>query len=335
MPIKPPNFWQTEDSGKVPSLLLQPLSYVYQMGHTLKVHCTKTQQAPLPVICVGNITVGGGGKTPTAIALLKLLEENNISKNPAFLTRGYKAQNKTPRRLQTNESTSDTGDEPQILMKAGMTILSADHYEGTKIAHRHDADIIIMDDGFQNMSVHKDISVLVIDGKTGFGNKKCLPSGPLREPIDSAVSRADAVIIIGDDRLNVLENLPSNLPVFKARIEINKVALAIDKTKPKTAFAGLAHPDKFFQTLKRDGFNVIEEVHFSDHHDFSKKELQNLLKKARANNTTLITTEKDFVRIPEEYQNEIEYIPINLVWGNEEEVLTVLKKKLLSTKNKA
>ena len=275
MPIKTPEFWYRKNStpSQLTEKILSPLSALYALGHHLNIKRARPKKLNIPVICVGNITAGGSGKTPTIIALMKLINEQSLCKAPYFLTRGYGGLNQNTRCISIHDSYQECGDEALILVKHSKTIISKNRYEGAMLASNIGADCILMDDGFQNFSLHKDLSLIVIDGYYGFGNKKLIPAGPLREPIDEAIARCNAVIIIGNDIQNTRQDIPESIPVLHAHIEPSQ-NIILDKSKKYIGFAGLGTPQKFHNTLKSLGFNIVDFHEFSDHHPYNKTDIQ-------------------------------------------------------------
>ncbi len=299
---------------------------LYNTLHLINTSSKKEKTINIPVICIGNIIAGGGGKTPTAIASHRLIKDEHLFSNPCFLTRGYGAQNKTTRVIEDHEPIHDTGDEPRILSTHCKTIISPNRYDGAKLAQNQNHDLIIMDDGFQNKHLKKDISFLVIDGSIGFGNKNTLPAGPLREPLTKGLQKADAIIFIGKDNTKSKALIPNQIPVFDAIINANTQNL--DKSENYIAFCGLAHPSKFFKTLEKEKINIVEKHEFADHHKYTNRKLEKLLRYAKKKKSTLITTEKDMARIPNKYKDQIKTLPINLVFNNENNIHDFLKKNL-------
>lgn len=332
--FKTPKFWYRNQSDKPPIIeyIMKPFSLLYNFGHHLNLCSSKTRKAQIPVICVGNITAGGSGKTPTIIAINKLIAQNKMAKSPFFLSRGYGGDESKARRITVHDTAKKVGDEPLLLAKHSNIITSVNRYDGALMAQELGADCILMDDGFQNQSIFKDISVLVIDGKTGFGNGKILPSGPLREPISEAFSRAQAIIIIGDDKTNVTPLIPDNLPIFKASIRASNIN-EFDNLTQYIGFAGLAHPQKFATTLNDNKFNIVGFHEFADHHPYSNNDLDMLIIEAKDKGSKLITTEKDYQRIPEDYRKYIVYLSIELIWDNEKEITEFLKNSFTSFNN--
>lgn len=327
MPIKTPKFWYRNPASPTPIIerIMQPLSMIYKFGHNLNLNSKTTRNAPIPVICIGNITAGGSGKTPAIIALHHLIIKHKIWNTPYFLSRGYGGSQNAAQCISVHDDPSEVGDEPLLLAKHSKTITCVNRYDGAMLAHELGADCILMDDGFQNYGLHKDLSIIVINGKSGLGNKKLLPAGPLREPIDAAISRAQAIIIIGTDETNIEELIPENIPIFKAHINALNTG-NFDKDAQYIGFAGLAQPQKFHDTLLQNNFKITAFHDFADHHPYCAKELENLIEEAKNNNAKLITTEKDCMRIAEKYRKYIDILPIELVWEDEAAILDLLQK---------
>lgn len=313
MRIKTPKFWYNLENQGIIEVLLDPLSKVYSAIDTINRNNKKARAVNIPVLCIGNITVGGSGKTPTAIAIAKLLKDNNIYNTPFFLTRGYTGTNKKTRCVSVHDDPSETGDEPIILSRHCKTIISVNRYDGAKLAQANGADCVIMDDGFQNNTLKKDVSILVIDGKNGFGNSKILPAGPLREYPDQAYKRADMIMIIGDDSHGISKTIPEHIPIFFADINpVQKSLNKLDKNRHYLAFAGLGMPSKFHDMLRSLGFTISEFVAFPDHHKYTLKDIQFLTEKSDKSGSILITTQKDILKIPEPFKNIIKVLDIEL-----------------------
>ncbi len=334
MPIKTPDFWYRPYNSMPTALerIITPLSSLYLLAHNINMGSKTTKHAPIPVICLGNITAGGSGKTPSIIALNALIKNHNIFNSPYFLSRGYGSKQSAAKSITGQEPVNEAGDEPLLLAKHSNTVISVNRYDGAIFAYDMGADLVLMDDGFQNPSLHKDLSFIVIDGKTGLGNRKIIPAGPLREPVIEAFKRCDAVILIGEDKTNIAPLIPSHTPIFAAKITAIKLN-DFDLTAKYIGFAGLGHPQKFYDTLQKNKFDVIEFHNFADHHPYSDNEINILLNKAMKNNAKLITTEKDYVRIPQKYRDNISFLPIELKFDNEQKILSFLKDKLISSKS--
>ncbi|WP_028879548.1 tetraacyldisaccharide 4'-kinase [Terasakiella pusilla] len=308
--MKAPAFWshgQTSCYAK----LLAPLSCLYNQITTSRANRLADFKADIPVICIGNLTMGGAGKTPTAIALCKMLRR--LGKNPAFLSRGYGGSLTGPVFVTTAHKAVEVGDEPLLLRQHAPVCVSQNRIDGAKALVAHGADIIIMDDGFQNPHLHKDLSLIVIDGGFGHGNERVFPAGPLRESLQNGLGRTDLAILIGDDATGTTERLHQikpDLPILKAHIRAEENPVL--RERPCLAFAGIGRPEKFFDTLNQQGLNLVGTEAFSDHHLFHANEINSLKEKAKNSGATLVTTEKDFVRLPPALQDGIETLKITL-----------------------
>ena len=328
MPIKTPSFWYN-DSKNAPHIaehLLTPFSYVYNLGRKIDQAGKKPQKIGIPVICVGNITAGGSGKTPTTLALLDIIRKHELFKSPYILTRGYGGSEKGPILINHHNTAAQIGDEPLLLADKAPVIVSADRIKGATLAKDKGADLILMDDGFQNPSLMKDISVLVIDGEAGFGNGKLLPAGPLREPISEALKKAQIAVIIGQDKHKISALIPDNILTYSAKIKAETENL--DKSKPVIAFAGLGRPEKFKNTLENNGFEVAGFYPYADHYPYKDADLEFMLLQAQKKHADLITTEKDFFRVPEQFRKNIRTLPITLEFDEEEKLVDFLQNSI-------
>ncbi len=323
MPLKTPKFWYAPKGLK--SLALTPLSWFYQLGGVIyqKLNNVKTYKATIPVICVGNAVAGGSGKTPTAIALLKTIKENELAQKPVFLLRGYGGTFNQATIVDTNKhSAEEVGDEAMMLVQHTATIVSPNRADGAKLAEENGADLILMDDGLQNKSLHKDVSFLVVDGISKFGNNKLIPAGPLREPIRKIMQRIDAVIYIGGP-------LHSDKPVFQVTLAPTS---KLDTSKNYIAFAGIGRPEKFKVTLEGLGANIIEWHSFADHHAYTAQEIEALKQFAKEKNAQLITTEKDYSRLNIEMRDNIATLPIAISFNEEDALNEFLEHNLQGEK---
>ena len=316
--MKTPKYWQ---SNSFLSRILMPLGWLYGKITQLRLQLKKSPRANIPVICVGNITAGGTGKTPVSISIAKMLE--TAMYHPFFVTRGYGGKLQNVMVNNKKHSAHDVGDESLLLSAQAPVIVNADRYKGAKMAEEQGADVVIMDDGFQNPSLHKDLSFLVFDGHYGIGNGKIIPAGPLRETFADGVKRADALIILGKDKHNLAER--TDLPVFYGHTEPLHTAL---KYGDVLAFAGIGHPQKFYHTLSTCGFNVVETVDFPDHHFYSVAEIESLLQKAQTLNADVYTTAKDMVKIPNVYHDRINVLEIGIVWDDPEKLQEFIEQKI-------
>jgi tetraacyldisaccharide 4'-kinase len=254
----------------------------------------------LPVICIGNFTAGGGGKTPTAIAVAALLAE--LGARPAFLTRGYGGTSEGPVLVAKDQSAEEVGDEPLLLAEAAPTMVAADRKAGAAALEATEADIVVMDDGFQNPSLAKDLSLVVVDATAGIGNGLIMPAGPLRAPLDQQIARSNALIVIGDGSKAaplVAAFQAQGKPVLKARMVPRQDRRWLG-VLPVIGFAGIARPEKFFATLRNNGARLIDTRAFPDHHRYRERDARRLLREAKDYNAMLVTTEKDWVRLPDD-----------------------------------
>jgi tetraacyldisaccharide 4'-kinase len=255
--------------------------------------------AGIPVICIGNLTVGGAGKTPTALAVAHLLLQ--IRERPFFLSRGYGGQLPGPVRVDPAfHRAADVGDEPLLLARLAPTIVAHDRVTGARLARTLGASVIVMDDGFQNPSLTKDLSILVVDGTRGIGNGRLVPAGPLRAPLDVQIKQARAIIVVGAaDGAAGIEDVAQrhNVVVLHGRLEPNQASLTALGGRKVLAFAGIGNPDKFFTTLAEAGVTVAEHQSFGDHHRYTAAEAETLIRRADTAGLVLMTTEKDHVRL--------------------------------------
>jgi len=304
--MRPPEFWRHR--GFLSGVLL-PVSWIYEAVGTLRRRRISPWKAPVPVLCIGNLTTGGTGKTPVAIALAEMLKERGRS--PHFLSRGYGGSVTGPARVDPERHTAkEVGDEPLLLSRTAPVWIGGNRAATAKLACDTGADCLVMDDGFQNPGLAKDYSVIVIDGPYGLGNGRVLPAGPLRESLRAGTARAQAVILIGEDEHSISAKL--DLPVIRADIAPLDIRdLAGEKF---AAFAGIGRPGKFFESLRAMNCNLISERAFPDHHEFSAREIREILALADKENATAITTEKDLERIPTEFRVKIDVLRVGIRW---------------------
>jgi tetraacyldisaccharide 4'-kinase len=313
--FKMPSFWRDRDAAQT-ARLLQPLSRVYSRIVTWRATQPAAVTADCPVICVGNFTLGGSGKTPSVQLVADLLKA--CGKQPAILLRGYGGTATGPLRVDIMQHNAKlVGDEALLHTHIAPTWVARDRAKGaTAILAAGGCGCIVMDDGAQNPKLHKDLVINVIDGGIGFGNQHVFPAGPLREALTPALERTDAVIIIGDDKTHVasfLKNHPSfgRKPIFQAHVT---AAESLDSLLKDTwlAFAGIGRPTKFYDTLRNYGFKLNGTYDFPDHHPYTGKDIKRLAQQAETLQSRLLTTTKDWVRIPAGYQHMVEFLPVRL-----------------------
>jgi len=303
--MRAPEFWMRDDPvSRLEAAVLSPLGWAYGASVRWKSAHAKPYRPDAKVICVGNLTAGGSGKTPIAIAIARLLIERGL--RAMLLTRGFGGRTKGPVFADlSRDRAADLGDEALLLAAAAPVIVARDRAAGAKLADAGHADVIVMDDGHQNFSVAKDLSLVVVDAKTGFGNGRILPAGPLRESVGQGLARADAVVAVGDGDV-ALGGFSG--PVLRARlVPVDVHGL---EGKPVVAFAGIGQPEKFFDTLLLLGAKIVEAHPFADHHTYTAAEVGRLKRAARDANATLITTEKDYVRMTPSEREGIRFLPV-------------------------
>ena len=316
--MRAPEFWARP--GILPTLLA-PAAAVWGFGARLR-RGGKPTRVGIPVICAGNLVAGGAGKTPTALALGALLKAQGDT--PHFLTRGYGGELKGPVQVDpSRHSAVDVGDEALLLAAQGPTWVSHDRVVGARAAEAAGATVIVMDDGFQNPKLAKDLSFIVIDGGYGFGNGRLMPAGPLRERLADGFARAQAVVLIGEDQRNVAMLLDGNLPILGAKLEPDESARRL-AGRTVLAFAGIARPAKFYDTLRRLGCNIALSQDFPDHHPYTPDEIMALCESASSFGALPVTTEKDLVRFPPEARGMVETVRVRLIWDNQAAVAALL-----------
>jgi tetraacyldisaccharide 4'-kinase len=269
---------------------LSPLGAIYGSMAERKMAGVAPYRSRLPVICIGNFTAGGGGKTPTAIAVAKVLKE--AGERPCFLTRGYGGKTQGPVLVAMGQSAAEVGDETLLLAAHAPTVVSTDRAAGAKLIEGTDATVIVMDDGFQNPQLAKDFSLIVVDAATGLGNGLVMPAGPLRAPLDKQMPRADALLLIGDGGKTAplaKSFEAANKPVLKARMAPRGDARWLG-ILPVIGFAGIANPKKFYATLSQNGARLTGTRSFPDHHPYSERQAMRLLRWALEWNPMLVNT---------------------------------------------
>jgi tetraacyldisaccharide 4'-kinase len=294
--MREPAFWYRPPSWM--SGLLLPLGAVYGWiaGRRLQ---RQGVDAGIPVFCVGNYHVGGAGKTPTVLALAKLLRD--LGEIPVVLSRGYGGRLRGPVKVDPGRHVAaDVGDEPLMLARTIPVVVARNRIDGVALARSLGASAILMDDGFQNPAISKDCSLIVIDGGRGLGNGKVFPAGPLRAPLRPQLARTDALIVIGDGaaaKAVAAAVAARGRPVLSAHIRADQASVTSLGGKRVLAFAGIGDPARFFKTLRANGIEVVRECAFADHHPFSQTEIEALSAEAKRDALTLVTTEKDLARL--------------------------------------
>jgi tetraacyldisaccharide 4'-kinase len=294
--MREPAFWW-RNAGRA-AALLAAASAVY--GALAVRRMLKTgRHAGIPVLCIGNFTLGGAGKTPTALALAGMLLEEG--ERPYFLSRGYGGRLSGPIQVNLTEHRApDIGDEPLLLARRAPTIVSHDRVAGAQAARAAGATVVVMDDGFQNPTLHKDVSLVVVDTRRGIGNRRVFPGGPLRAPLERQLARTSAILLVGEGDAgdDVVEAARArDIPVFRAAFVPDSNAVASFSGQRVLAFAGIGDPQKFFATLQEAGIDAPVTQAFPDHYRYTPADCAVLLRRAEQEGLALLTTEKDLVRL--------------------------------------
>ena len=303
--FKTPQFWHRDS---MLSHFLKPLSWGYCRLAEWRESNQKPHKVSVPVICVGNLVMGGAGKTPTVIAIVKILKE--MGHNPHILSRGYGGYFREVACVNSEKhSYLQVGDEPLLLSAHAPTWIGASRVAAAQAAIAAGATILVMDDGLQNSKLMKDYSLIVIDCIQGLGNNLVFPAGPLREPIQKGLKRGQAILFVGDKE-NF--NKPKGLAAFSHQYTARLMATSSVEPQPIVAFAGIGYPEKFRHTLEEQGFVIKDFVGFADHHPYTIIDMQKLERLAQLHNVPLITTEKDYFRIPVPFKTAILTLPVVL-----------------------
>ena len=302
-----PKFWDKNQISFF-SVLFFPISLLIKLVGFFIRFSTSTHQCSIPIICVGNIYLGGTGKTPLCIEIFSILK--NLNMNPVFIRKKY----------------DSFEDEVNLQKNLGPIYQNKKRIEAIKEAIQNKANVAILDDGFQDFSINKNLSIVCFNEKQWIGNGLVIPSGPLREEL-SALKRGDLVIINGEKNVEIeskILNENKKIKIFYTKYKPQNIDEF--KNKKVTAFAGIANPKNFFSLLKYNNINVVEEIKFPDHYNYSEKELENLMNNAKANNTILLTTEKDYFRINQNYKKKINYLKILVEIENRNQFIEEIKK---------
>ena len=302
-----PKFWDKNQISLF-SILLYPITLLIKVSNLFKRSVTKNYQCSIPIICVGNIYLGGTGKTPLCIQIFSILK--NLNMNPVFIRKKY----------------DSFQDEADLQKQIGPIYQNKSRVKAVKEAVQNKANIAILDDGFQDFSIKKNLSIVCFNEKQWIGNGLIIPSGPLRENL-SALKRADCVIINGKKNTSIESKIFSKnkgIKIFYVKYKTRNISEF--KNKKTIAFAGIGNPENFFNLLKDNKIDIIDEIKFPDHHKYSEKELKNLTNKAKENSANLLTTEKDYFRISENYKQSIKYLKIEIEIENQNQFIDEIKK---------
>ena len=313
--MKAPQFWYEPNTWK--AKFLYPLGYFYNLLTLLRGKLAKPQSYSCLTICIGNLNVGGTGKTPTTIALAQHFLKKGLQVH--VVSRGYKGKFQGTFLVDPQKHKSDeVGDEPLLMSEFTSVWVSNKRKNGIAAAENAGAQIVLLDDGFQDPSFHKDFSLIVVDGEKGFGNKKCMPAGPLRENIVQGFKRADALVIVGE-RIYKFDTFPTHLKIIHSTLKPIETGMNWKEGK-YLAFAGIADPSKFFKTLRSLGANLIDCVALSDHQKLDGQVLKRLERKANSAHAQLVTTEKDAVRLSNTYRKKVLSLPVRIEFDDKSEL---------------
>lgn len=297
-----PSFWWRDLRGMsaVLAAILTPIARTYGVIAAQRMRRAGFR-ASVPVLCIGNLVVGGAGKTPTALALAERLIA--AGEKPWFLSRGYRsrAAHGPPLRVdRENHLAADVGDEPLLLARVAPTLVSADRVAAAKIAAEQGASVLILDDGLHNPALEKDLKLIVVDAAAGVGNGQCLPAGPLRAPLSEQLEFASGLVIFGEDARGETIAARARLmgkPILRAQLVLAPGQAAELKGRRVYAFAGIGRPEKFFLSLTEAGARLVGAAGFPDHHPYRREDIARLQRAARDDEALLVTTEKDFARL--------------------------------------
>jgi len=316
--MRPPRFWSNPpDRPGWQARALIPGTWLWRLGAWWRRRGARPYRASVPVVCVGNLIAGGAGKTPMVAALLvRALAQG---RNPHVVSRGHGGRLVGPHRVgphrvdPARDSAAEVGDEPVMLAALAPVWVARDRAAGVRAAAAAGAELILLDDGYQNPGVVKDRSIVMVDAASGFGNGRLIPAGPLREPVAEGLARADLVVLIGSpaERKAALARWPALAVALPARLLPRETGLALQGERV-LAFAGIGRPDKFFATLAAMGADIVEAIPFADHAPYPAAILRRLQRQALAAGAMLVTTEKDATRLPPAFRPEVVVIQVYL-----------------------
>lgn len=321
-----PKFWDKKNNSFL-STLLYPLSIIYYLGNILKRKISLTKKFEIPIICIGNIYIGGTGKTSTAIEIFKIL---NRFKKVCFLTKGHGRKSNKDIYLSEvnipNQNTEDTGDEPLLLNKFGHVYISNNRVAAINKIIKLGYEAIILDDGFQDHKIFKNLNLLCFDSTNWIGNGNLIPSGPLREPLTS-IKLANFIVIKGEKNQFIEKEIKTICPNIEIIYTENKVEnIETLRNKNFIAFTGIGNPYSFFNTLLNNDIKILKQIIYPDHFQFNEKNYKNLFEESEKRNCNLITTEKDHVRINDQFKNKIYYTKLSTKLIGKEILEKELKK---------
>ena len=324
--MQAPRFWRKSKWHPL-ALGLAPLGWIYAAATARRLRRGAWEKLSVPVICVGNINAGGTGKTPTVIALASFLAARGVAAH--VVSRGYGGSAEGPLKVdEMAHNAGDVGDEPLLMAAFAPTWVAKDRAAGAKAAIAAGAEVILLDDGFQNPALHKDLSIIVVDAAVGFGNGRVLPAGPLRETVAAGLKRGDAIVSIGSGKAQAAlgESWPSIAAFPRLQAALKPLQMGMDWQGARVlAFAGIGRPEKFFHALAQEGAEIVACHSFADHAPYSKAALQRLLKEATQKGAQLVTTEKDAARLPASFRPQVLAFPVRLEFADQSRLEELLK----------
>ncbi len=307
-----PQFWSTDGAL---SRLLSPLGRLYDLGVGRRLASRPGADCGLPVICIGNLLLGGAGKTPTAMALAERLKA--LGRVAHILSKGYGGRAIAPTRVDPHRhSAAEVGDEPLLLARIAPVWVGGDRAELALAAKAAGADCLILDDGFQDPGLRRTATLLVFDGGYGVGNGRVVPAGPLRETPQRGLARADACLIIGPDRTGLATGMLAGRRCFAGQLHSRPGPELLQA--PLLAFAGIGRPEKFFASLEEIGATLVGRRSFPDHHPYAEAQLQALARDAERLGARLVTTEKDAMRLSEVWRQRVAVLPVALQFADQD-----------------
>ena len=325
--MKTPAFWYRDKPG-LAAVCLAPIGCVYTAVTRRRLARAPRYRPPVPVLCVGNLSAGGAGKTPVVIDLVGRFQSRGTDAH--VLMRGYGGREAGPLRVEPNRHTAhDVGDEALLTSRSASVWIGGDRAASGRAAVEAGAEALVMDDGLQNPDLARDVNLVVIDGTRGFGNRLGIPAGPLRERISDGMRRSTAVVVMGEDRYGLSALLAeSGTPMLRAHIEPGPEGAEMAGRRV-VAFAGLGDPEKFFLTLRSLGADLVDVRSFPDHHEYRESEIQALLDGAESKNALAVTTEKDSVRLTPTMRSRVRTLTIGVKWDNEEALDTLILRPMM------
>ncbi len=324
--MQAPRFWRKSKWHPL-AVVMAPLGWLYGVATARRLRRGAWEKLSVPVICVGNINAGGTGKTPTVIALASLLAARGVAAH--VVSRGYGGTADGPLRVDEMAHTAaDVGDEPLLMAAFTPTWVAKNRAAGAKAAIAAGAEVILLDDGFQNPALHKDLSIIVVDAVVGFGNARVLPAGPLREPVAAGLKRGNVIVSIGHEKAQALlgARWPEIAALPRLQAALKPLKMGMDWQGVRVlAFAGIGRPEKFFSSLALEGAEIVASHGFADHAPYSTAVLQRLLKEATQKGAQLVTTEKDAARLPASFRPQVLAFPVRLEFEDEPMLVALLK----------